>query len=209
MNDHTLRIIQIMQDKKMNATQFSEAIGIQRTNMSHITLGRNNPSADVLTKIIERFSDINPGWLLSGKGDMRNMSEYQENSLMNEIEFNQSYFPDEKKTKNLTSPTSENDLFITSELADRTYESHKTPAYHVLKAPVIMPEGAIIRPEIQKQVENQQGNSVDQADNNSKIIEKEIVIYKEKSVKAIEKIVIFFSDKSFETFIPELADSSA
>ena len=209
MNDHTLRIIQIMQDKKMNATQFSEAIGIQRTNMSHITLGRNNPSADVLTKIIERFSDINPGWLLSGKGDMRNMSDYQENSLMNEIEFNQSYFPDEKKTKNLSPPTSENDLFISSEHADRTYKSHKTPAYHVLKAPVIMPEGAIIRPEIQKQVENQQGNSVDQADNNSKIIEKEIVIYKEKSVKAIEKIVIFFSDKSFETFIPELADSSA
>ena len=71
MNDHSLRIIQIMKDKKMSATQFSEAIGIQRANISHITLGRNNPTADVITKIINRFEDINPGWLLNGKGTMK------------------------------------------------------------------------------------------------------------------------------------------
>ena len=79
MNDHTQRIIQIMQDKKMSATQFSNAIGIQRAKMSHITLGRNNPTADVITKIIERFEDINPGWLLTGKGAMKSVPKQPEN----------------------------------------------------------------------------------------------------------------------------------
>ena len=72
MNEQAQRIISIMQDKRMSPAQFSEAIGIQRAAMSHITNGRNNPSADVLTKIIENFVDINPGWLLTGKGTMKN-----------------------------------------------------------------------------------------------------------------------------------------
>ena len=75
MNEQTQRIISIMQEKNMNPTQFSEAIGIQRAAMSHITIGRNNPSADVITKIIERFEDINPKWLLTGKGAMKDMDK--------------------------------------------------------------------------------------------------------------------------------------
>ena len=64
----------------MSPTQFSEAIGIQRAAMSHITIGRNNPSADVITKIIERFEDVDPRWLLTGKGAMKISSNHTDNS---------------------------------------------------------------------------------------------------------------------------------
>ena len=71
LNERSLRIISIMNDANMNATQFAEAIGIQRAAMSHIMGGRNNPSADVMDKIVKRFPSINAGWLLSGIGDMK------------------------------------------------------------------------------------------------------------------------------------------
>ena len=50
--------------------QFASAIGIQRAAMSHIISGRNNPSLDVMTKILHRYPQINPDWLLLGKGEM-------------------------------------------------------------------------------------------------------------------------------------------
>ena len=64
------RILRIMEREEMSSSKFAEAIGIQRSAMSHITAGRNNPSLDVVLKILERFKYINPDWLLSGKGDM-------------------------------------------------------------------------------------------------------------------------------------------
>ena len=51
------RIMQVMAQKGFTASQFAEAIGIQRAAMSHITSGRNNPSLDVMKKILERFPD--------------------------------------------------------------------------------------------------------------------------------------------------------
>ena len=64
------RIIQIMNQEELNHSRFAEEIGIQRAAMSHITSGRNNPSMDVVIKILERFDNINPDWLIFGKGNM-------------------------------------------------------------------------------------------------------------------------------------------
>ena len=71
MNEQAQRIVKIMEDVNMNATQFAEAIGIQRAAMSHLMKGRNNPSADIITKVVKRFNTINPGWLLTGDGNMK------------------------------------------------------------------------------------------------------------------------------------------
>lgn len=64
------RIIKIMECERMGQAQFASAIGIQRAAMSHIISGRNNPSLDVVTKILHRYPQINPDWLLLGKGEM-------------------------------------------------------------------------------------------------------------------------------------------
>lgn len=65
------RIIQIMNAEGLTPSRFAEEIGIQRAAMSHITSGRNNPSLDVVTKILERFPSIDSNWLLFGTGDMK------------------------------------------------------------------------------------------------------------------------------------------
>ena len=64
------RIIKIMEHEGMGQAQFANAIGIQRAAMSHIISGRNNPSLDVMMKILNHFSNINPDWLLFGTGDI-------------------------------------------------------------------------------------------------------------------------------------------
>ncbi|NLH53302.1 MAG: helix-turn-helix transcriptional regulator [Bacteroidales bacterium] len=51
----------------MTASQFAEAIGIQRSGLSHILSGRNQPSLDFIKKLIHRFPDVDIYWLITGE----------------------------------------------------------------------------------------------------------------------------------------------
>lgn len=64
------RILQVMENEGLTPSKFAETIGIQRSAMSHIISGRNNPSLDVLMKILETFNYVDSDWLLFGKGTM-------------------------------------------------------------------------------------------------------------------------------------------
>jgi DNA-binding XRE family transcriptional regulator len=64
------RIIEIMNYKKLSPSQFADKVNIQRSTISHITNNRNKPSMKVCENILARFTDINPDWLLFGKGNM-------------------------------------------------------------------------------------------------------------------------------------------
>ncbi|MBR3711980.1 MAG: helix-turn-helix domain-containing protein [Bacteroidales bacterium] len=50
--------------------RFAEILGIERSNVSHIMSGRNNPSLTVVQKILKNFPDISSDWLLFGEGNM-------------------------------------------------------------------------------------------------------------------------------------------
>ena len=47
------RIQKIMQRESMTAGMFAEKIGISPASLSHILSGRNNPSLDVMMKILK------------------------------------------------------------------------------------------------------------------------------------------------------------
>lgn len=64
------RIEQIMKEFSLSATEFSERIGISLSVLSHIMSGRNNPSLDVVGKILRSFEEIDSDWLILGKGKM-------------------------------------------------------------------------------------------------------------------------------------------
>ncbi len=72
------RIEQIINYKSLTPSKFADIIGIQRSRISHIMSGRNNASVDVVTKIIEKFPDIELKWLMTGAGKMLS----SENSLL-------------------------------------------------------------------------------------------------------------------------------
>ncbi|GAB6393806.1 MAG: helix-turn-helix transcriptional regulator [Bacteroidales bacterium] len=64
------RILQIMEHEGLTPAKFAEVVDIQRASLSHITTGRNQPSLQVVAKILEKYPNINPDWLLFGKGNM-------------------------------------------------------------------------------------------------------------------------------------------
>jgi transcriptional regulator with XRE-family HTH domain len=74
------RIAEIMNKENMTSLRFAQEIGIQPSAVSHILSGRNNPSMDVVQKILNAFKTINPDWLILGSGPMlRNGIEQTEN----------------------------------------------------------------------------------------------------------------------------------
>lgn len=50
--------------------EFAEQLEIQPSTVTHFINGRNNPSYDVLRKIVEKLPALSGDWLLTGKGPM-------------------------------------------------------------------------------------------------------------------------------------------
>lgn len=68
------RIEAIMRKEQLTPSTFAESIDIQRSTLTHILRGRNNPSLDVVMKIHQRYNYINLDWLLYGTGEMINQN---------------------------------------------------------------------------------------------------------------------------------------
>ena len=54
----------------LNARQFATEIHVQPGTISNMMAGRNNPSLEVMKRIMERYPTLNPEWLIAGRGVM-------------------------------------------------------------------------------------------------------------------------------------------
>ena len=61
---------QILEVFNLKANELAGRIGVKPATISHIITGRNNPSYDVLQSILQTLPEINPAWLIQGKGEM-------------------------------------------------------------------------------------------------------------------------------------------
>jgi transcriptional regulator with XRE-family HTH domain len=66
----TERILSIIKYLNLSPSDFAEEIGVQRSSISHLISGRNKPSLEFIQKILSRFPEINPEWILNGNGGM-------------------------------------------------------------------------------------------------------------------------------------------
>jgi len=64
------RITKFLRVENISSSKFADEIGVQRSSISHIIAGRNNPSLELIQKMLNRFDKINPDWLILGKGEM-------------------------------------------------------------------------------------------------------------------------------------------
>ena len=64
------RIKRIMDNENLTPARFADKLQINRAVVSHILNGRNNPSLDVVMKILSEMDYINSDWLLNGTGSM-------------------------------------------------------------------------------------------------------------------------------------------
>jgi len=64
------RLLLFLNSENISATTLADEIGVQRSSISHIISGRNNPSYDFIYKIISRYDHLDAEWLITGKGEM-------------------------------------------------------------------------------------------------------------------------------------------
>jgi transcriptional regulator with XRE-family HTH domain len=64
------RLLKILKQYNLTSTRFADELGVQRSGISHILSGRNQPSYDFIVKLMTQYPEINPDWLLMGKGTM-------------------------------------------------------------------------------------------------------------------------------------------
>lgn len=64
------RIKLIMEKENLTPAKFADRLQINRAIVSHILSGRNNPSLEVVTRILSEMNYLQPEWLLNGTGRM-------------------------------------------------------------------------------------------------------------------------------------------
>ena len=64
------RVDAIIKSMNLSARQFAEQIHVQPGTISNMMAGRNNPSLEVMKRIMLRYPTINPEWLIAGQGEM-------------------------------------------------------------------------------------------------------------------------------------------
>ena len=76
--EFTDRLKKVMVFHHFTASLFADKIGVQRSSISHILSGRNNPSVNFIDKMIRSFPDLNANWLVVGDGFMRKSDNVKE-----------------------------------------------------------------------------------------------------------------------------------
>ena len=78
------RLQTLLAAEKIASSKFADIIGVNRSSISHLLSGRNNPSLDFLQKVLVKFPNINPDWLLLGQGSMyRNNIKIEDKTTQN------------------------------------------------------------------------------------------------------------------------------
>jgi transcriptional regulator with XRE-family HTH domain len=60
----------VIKHYELSAAIFADRIGVQRSSISHLLSGRNNPSLDFVVRVMEKFPEINFNWFVKGKGEI-------------------------------------------------------------------------------------------------------------------------------------------
>ena len=64
------RIQQFLTYKQITHSEFANSIKVQRSNITHILQGRNQPGFQFITKMLSVYPEINAKWLIMGIGEM-------------------------------------------------------------------------------------------------------------------------------------------
>ncbi len=81
LSDESQRLLAVMRREGMNLSQFAAAIGIKISSLSHILNGRNNPSLDIMQRILRRFNYVNADWLILGRGEAPQVTDSLESGV--------------------------------------------------------------------------------------------------------------------------------
>ncbi|MFA6260048.1 MAG: helix-turn-helix transcriptional regulator [Bacteroidia bacterium] len=70
MDEINKRIIEFMIKSGHSKSTFARELGVSLPLITHITSGRNKPGLELLQRMLQAFTTLNPDWLLNGEGSM-------------------------------------------------------------------------------------------------------------------------------------------
>ena len=170
------RIKQIMEYYNLTPASLAEQIGINRSSITHIFSGRNQPSLDIAKKILHCYPEIKTEWLIMGMGEMMRNAEEKELTIK---------LQNEKKYQEVENI--EPDLFSTPLpfISSTQGESHKRNEY-----------GVSTKISNSREVEQDEPVKITQKIQNETLLSHPVTF-------PVTKIVFFYSDSSFEVFYPK------
>ena len=171
------RIRLILKAKNITASTFADKIGVQRSAVSHIFSGRNNPSLDFLQRVLKAYPDISAEWLMNGKGEMNKDTL----TLFNTDAYTQ---PSPK----LVEKQSKSQTTIFSSIDKEAFAHAATVMNKLSNTNQIVEDTTVANFLTKNQQEEKNAAISDVA---------------KKSDKKVERIVVFYSDKSFSEYSPE------
>ena len=118
----------------MSPTAFADTIDINRSSLTHIFSGRNQPSLDVAKKILTAFPEISTEWLIMGVGNMLQNVPAQKPVLPDDIPVSVSTVDNMQQT----------DLFSAMEMAEAFVQAAPKP--ETKQKPAAVPAAPIAVP---------------------------------------------------------------
>lgn len=64
------RLAQFLRSEGLTAVKFAEIIEVQPSSISHLLSGRNKPNFEFISRLLKRFPNLNPDWIINGAGDI-------------------------------------------------------------------------------------------------------------------------------------------
>lgn len=198
------RIKQLIDTLQVSHTQFAETIGINRSNLTHLFSGRNQPSLDLMKKILVAYPQVKTEWLIMGVGEM-----FTQDSRGSISETTQTVASSVVKSPTPREPITL-DLFATQEESSvpvsefsQTPESFSEPENSASEIQVVEQQ-----PEIMEHIpsvttrKNGAKRSVDNGGESNIRTRREYSprISHSQSDKKLEKVILFFSDGTFEVY---------
>ncbi|MDD2344690.1 MAG: hypothetical protein PHY85_00920, partial [Bacteroidales bacterium] len=161
----------------------------------------NNPSLDIVMKILTAFPDIDSDWLMFGDGKMYKdeISNIQPESPALQSNKQALEMMDLFSAEETAEESEENEIaeIHQNELKNTSHESS------LLKSEIV-PNKAEIRDEEPALYIKTNLNNIDNPESsNNTNVEKESENHPKKEEKQIRKIVFFYTDKSFSEYYPE------
>ncbi len=177
--DDKERIEYIILEKQMTDGDFCAKAGISAATLSHIKSGRSRPSLAILRGVVEGFPDLNPEWVLLGRGEMYSNSTPGGSSSQ-----------ESEETPSGDSSSTDNNIGVFSGMNDIF-------ASPVPQQPARQTERAHASVALQKQ---QMAERAEQMRQNVTEIVRETIAQVQKPQRRIVEVRIFFDDGTYETF---------
>lgn len=217
------RVLKVIDNSGLTAAEFALKVGIQSAQISHIKSGRNKVSLEIVQRILANFDEINPDWLILGKGEMyRNSTKTFENQE-NKQE-NRPFQPEmaslfDNPTYNSTENAKEIELKDNHEEVVANEAKNEMPDENVVDENVSSSSTSLENKTFEKKenFENsddstianmESSNDDDKLKNhtesnqqNNQTENPSLNIITSSDQRTVKKIIVFYSDKTYDEFI--------